>query len=222
LWELTGKAMATTATGVTYTLREPGKSVLAMASSPALVGSGGQPAESFLKRLFHRRKSNGSTDERNPSASFEPMDDGFASFVTPSPVCHPLLSKPVPRDDVFRPRPRTADSAIKSTPNKPSMRKARRMDIESQALRCAEMHKRSLRERERAAIEAAVDAKYVPEWGFYFKCYAEGRFNLSNPPEPPPKKPEYDHFAAPATLDEQKRLKVCMISPHLESAADMK
>lgn len=74
-----------------------------------------------------------------------------------------------------------------------------------------ELYTRSLRDREKAAMSAAVEGKYVQEWGFFIKCYAEGRFNLSNPPDPPPRKSEFDHLAAPIPPNEKQRLEVYLI-----------
>jgi hypothetical protein len=39
----------------------------------------------------------------------------------------------------------------------------------------AEAYTMSLRERESAAMSAAVEQKYVQEWGFFIKCYSEVR-----------------------------------------------
>ncbi|KAI9681137.1 MAG: hypothetical protein M1817_002419 [Caeruleum heppii] len=64
----------------------------------------------------------------------------------------------------------------------------------------------NLRQRETAALHAASDAKYVQDWGFYMKCYAEGRFNVSNPPEPPPRCFSFSYLTAPTPQDEVRRL----------------
>lgn len=73
-----------------------------------------------------------------------------------------------------------------------------------------ELYTRSLRDREQAAMSAAVESKYVQEWGFFIKCYSEGRFNLSNPPDPPPRRPGFDHLTAPVPPNEKQRLEVCL------------
>jgi hypothetical protein len=57
-------------------------------------------------------------------------------------------------------------------------------------------------------MAAATDRRYVQEWGFFIKCYSEGRFNLSNPPDPPPRRPEFNHLIAPLPPNERQRLKV--------------
>ena len=36
-----------------------------------------------------------------------------------------------------------------------------------------DMYTRNLEERERLAIRAAAEPKYIPEWGFFLKCYLE-------------------------------------------------
>lgn len=78
------------------------------------------------------------------------------------------------------------------------------------------LYTKHLREREQTAVLAAVTPRYVQEWGFFIKCYAEGRFNFSNPPDPPPRRPGFDHFSAPAPPSETQRLKVSpSISPPL-------
>lgn len=71
-----------------------------------------------------------------------------------------------------------------------------------------DLYTRSLRDRERIATEAALEAGHVREWGFFIKCYAEGRFNLSNPPDPPPMRPGFRGLPAPKPVGEEERLKV--------------
>lgn len=71
-----------------------------------------------------------------------------------------------------------------------------------------DVYTRNLRDRERVAMSAALEATHVREWGFFIKCYAEGRFNLSNPPDPPPRRPDFVHLVAPAPPEEMERLKV--------------
>ncbi|KAF8541161.1 hypothetical protein BDD12DRAFT_530334 [Trichophaea hybrida] len=170
--------------------------------------------KSFLRRLFHRSKI------RNSDYSSRSGDSSFGSadmmVMTPSPHTHPLLSKPYPRDDVLvgRSRPSTlvfsthggtspcrlSNPAVTKTSDAGSI-----YSVNTSA--AADMYRRSLREREKAAMAAATDCKYVQEWGFFIKCYSEGRFNVSNPPDPPPRRPEFNHLTAPAPPDERQRLK---------------
>lgn len=78
------------------------------------------------------------------------------------------------------------------------------------------MHSR--RVRPVAAATAAVEAqmmavggegRFVQEWGFFLKCYAEGRFNMSNPPDPPPRRGGWGYLTAPVPAGEKERLEVC-------------
>ncbi|KAI9813737.1 MAG: hypothetical protein M1826_002382 [Phylliscum demangeonii] len=72
----------------------------------------------------------------------------------------------------------------------------------------AEVYTKGLRAREALAIQAAAEPRDVQEWGFFLKCYAEGRYNLSHPPEPPPRKPSFRHLPAPAPASESTRIQV--------------
>ena len=77
---------------------------------------------------------------------------------------------------------------------------------------------------------AAAENKYIREWGFFLKCYAEvgsfntplhtiacepltyvwqqqGRYNLSTPPDPPPRRAEFTYLPAPAPPNEAERVK---------------
>ncbi|KAF8417911.1 hypothetical protein BGX38DRAFT_1243089 [Terfezia claveryi] len=62
------------------------------------------------------------------------------------------------------------------------------------------------------ASQETISSKFsredgILEWDFFVKCYSEGRFNLSNPPEPPYQRPQLQYFSAPIPIDEAARLK---------------
>lgn len=188
--------------------------------------------KSFLKRLFNRSKPRApSTIVSNPSTPGSTLDfprkmsASGSTIVTmsPSPHTHPLLSKPFARDEL-RPRtPLTKYSHLDGTISTGGegfvhSRKVAALTVAGSQLTDEgfnsnferELYTRSLRDREQAAMSAAVESKYVQEWGFFIKCYSEGRFNLSNPPDPPPKRPGFDHLTAPVPPNEKQRLEVCL------------
>jgi hypothetical protein len=101
-----------------------------------------------------------------------------------------LLSKPYARDE-FRLRRRRHHQTLYdgSGPRKPKLRVGSALSTSGGDNNgtAADLYRRSLRDREKLAMAAAMDPRYVQEWGFFIKCYAEGRFNLSNPSDPPPR-----------------------------------
>lgn len=184
--------------------------------------------KSFLKRLFNRSKSRVPTGVIKTS-TIDLSREGSASehtvfAMSPSPNTHPLLSKPFARDEL---RPRTplakyshldgtilagGEGFVHSRKMAAlALAKGRTGGYCSSPSSERELYTKSLRDREQAAMSAAVEGKYVQEWGFFIKCYAEGRFNLSNPPDPPPRKLEFDHLTAPIPPNEKDRLQVCIV-----------
>ncbi|TGZ80059.1 hypothetical protein EX30DRAFT_372569 [Ascodesmis nigricans] len=169
-----------------------------------------------------------------------------AFILTPSPNTHPLLAKPRARDEVRprhkrsfyrQPTPGQTDSVSHARREAERALESRRRESKSSYGRTStavssrghtpcnsdgtqDLYTRNLRGRERIAMDAALTAQYVREWGFFIKCYAEGRFNMSNPPDPPPRRPDYNHLVAPAPPNEKERLqavKTCNISLPLSS-----
>ncbi|CUS07711.1 unnamed protein product [Tuber aestivum] len=179
--------------------------------------------KSFLKRLFNRGKPRAATLPTSHS-TFE-LSERYARrennffVLPPSPHTHPLLSKPYARDEL-RPRSSTNYSHLDGSivtggdgfihaRRVAAMRPAGRSvdsGVSPEREREREMYARGIREREKAAREAAVEGRYVQEWGFFIKCYAEGRFNVSNPPDPPPRRPDFNHLTAPLPPNEKQRL----------------
>ncbi|KAH0553420.1 hypothetical protein GP486_006510 [Trichoglossum hirsutum] len=58
-----------------------------------------------------------------------------------------------------------------------------------------------------AAANSTVEVGYGQEWNFFVRCYAEGRFNISNPPDPPPRPSDFNHLIAPTPPNETERLR---------------
>ena len=146
----------------------------------------------------------------------------------PSPHTHPLLSKPFARDELRNKgvlRVSSSHGDLMSMAGRHRYTRSRSWRTDADELNEADeeteewgqrmggrskrdSYARNLRTREKTAVEAAMDGRYVSEWGFFIKCYAEGRFNVSNPPDPPPRRPEFVHLAAPVPSDERVRMKV--------------
>lgn len=193
---------------------------------------------SFLKRLFNRSKTRSparATNASNVSASYSTVDlsekysrhhhhqqgawgdDGRMFALPPSPHTHPLLSKPYARDEL-RPRSSLLSYHLDGDDGLAGRKLARGgrcvngrgvvLEGGGGAGGGGDVRARSIREREWVARAAAVEGRYVQEWGFFIKCYAEGRFNVSNPPDPPPRRPGFDHLAAPLPPNERERLEV--------------
>jgi hypothetical protein len=181
-------------------------------------GSSDSMERSFLKRMFAWKTPQLDSSSHRQLPSLGKNENGNESdtifIMTPNPACHPLLSKPVARDEI---RPRTNPRIIDPPRLKATIKKIEKPEQLEDSLTCderpttmtgIEMYKRNLRDREQAAMSAAIDRNYVQEWGFFIKCYSEGRFNVSNPPDPPPRRPEFNRLTAPAPPSERQRLKV--------------
>ncbi|KAI9819564.1 MAG: hypothetical protein M1827_007014 [Pycnora praestabilis] len=150
--------------------------------------------------------------------------------MAPSPHTHPLLSRPYAREEqlqgllgVTRQRPSTDGSTLALARQKAGVALAGAGDIfedygssqkslprsraDNQALPTTrEVYTMNLRQREVIAMKAAADPRHIKDWGFYIKCYSEGRFNISTPPDPPSRKPEFNYLAAPNPPYERERL----------------
>jgi hypothetical protein len=196
-------------------------------SLAAAVAAAARPSDrSFLKRLFNRSKTrranavptSHSTADLSEKYSYRgEAGGGFA--LPPSPHTHPLLSKPYARDEL---RPRSSMLNYHLDGGDGFHRKPARAGRSENGGgggvapegggrgggAGGDVRARSIRERERAAKAAAVEGRYVQEWGFFIKCYAEGRFNVSNPPDPPPRRPGFNHLTAPLPPNERERLEV--------------
>ena len=200
------------------------RSAFSDSSSSSLVA---RPTDkSFLKRWFNRGKPRAATipishSTFDLSEKYARHENNFFAL-PPSPHTHPLLSKPYARDEL---RPRSSTNHLRPDGSivaggdgsaharkVAAMRPAgRSVDSGVSPEREREVNARGIREREKAAREAAVEGRYVQEWGFFIKCYAEGRFNVSNPPDPPPRRPDFDHLTAPLPPNEKQRLEVCIL-----------
>lgn len=206
----------------------PSQSAFSHSSAPSLM-SDRSLDKSFLKRMFSRGKARFSqgtlSSNRRPNATRSAPESPVIFGMTPSPHTHPLLSKPSARDEL-RTSYRQSKRIIRSSshgdlssakaryprPRKFGLQQGSVEDDDSvdvYNLTSPDMYARNLRSRERVAMDAAIDGRYVSEWGFFIKCYSEGRFNVSNPPDPPPRRPDFNHLAAPVPPNERRRLQVC-------------
>lgn len=152
--------------------------------------------------------------------------DASVFVMMPSPHTHPLLSKPCARDELS-PRPPTFTFSSNTGAISPSMggfAHARKMAVTgaerkssfagveaplgSPRLVPPDTYTKERREEERATRGPSPTSTTVLEWSFFIKCYAEGRFNVSTPPDPPPKRPSFESLSAPLPPNEKQRLKV--------------
>ncbi|KAI9790174.1 MAG: hypothetical protein M1816_005374 [Peltula sp. TS41687] len=146
----------------------------------------------------------------------------------PSPCTHPLVNRPEAREEYprgLRPvlkhskkKDDMDDSVLTSARKKallmtssssPLFRPMTTLSIDSTASlpSPAQIYTKALRVRETTAIEVSAGHRYVQDWGFWLKCYSEGRFNLSRPPVPPPLKPSFTYLSAPLPPNELERIK---------------
>ncbi|KAI9824226.1 MAG: hypothetical protein M1832_002033 [Thelocarpon impressellum] len=210
-----------------------------VANAPQTSTASSSRPDKFLKRLFSR---NLKAPEPSADDLLDPGGGSLSTFrVTPSPHTRPLLSKPVPREEVIQfcgeaaantssglaPAgiPVHADTTGSDSvdekgqgPGGGNDASPRNLGAESGLVSSGRARDNTetfappvqglsaFRDREKVAMEAASEARYVPEWSLFMKYYVEGRFNISNPPEPPPRGPDFGYLSAPAPLDEAKRL----------------
>lgn len=183
------------------------------ASTTSLASTAAPPDRSFLKRLFNRHRpratpSPASSTSSTTSTAAAATTTSQHTSMAPSPHTHPLLAKPCARDEL---RPRTP------------LAKYSHLDGTISAGGEGFVHsRRVLAVRERAVTEVGSvgqgqgqgmgmgmgEGRFVQEWGFFIKCYAEGRFNLSNPPDPPPRRAGFEYLVAPTPPGEKARLEV--------------
>lgn len=153
----------------------------------------------FIRHLFARYPNESSLATFAALPSFDPPLSRAKSMgdisTTPSPHTRPLLSSPVARDETIQGHLQVA-IAKGSTPKRGNSQFAaarrnaeviRSADTESSTTHLStgshEAHRRPisareiyttvLREREKCATVAAAESRYIREWGFYLKCYAE-------------------------------------------------
>ncbi len=212
----------------------------------------------LFKHLFtrHSEDSTLGTSAALPIFDQPPQKDENIDHVStaPSPHTHPLLTRPVARDEAIQghlqvaiakgvtPRPADAQFAavrrdaeivrMANTESSPARLRAGSYDIRSRRATARDIYTSVLRDREKTAMTAAAETRYIGEWGFFLKCYAEvrwyckrlgivpgllrttdgdmitqGRYNVSTPPDPPPRRAAFVYLAAPAPPNEVERLK---------------
>lgn len=170
-----------------------------------IVTGGRHPQRRKLFRNVFRRQSQESmlgSSAALPSFDQPPQDDEKIDNVSmaPSPHTHPLLARPVARSEAIQGHlqvaiakgitPRASDAQfaaarrdaerVRGATTDPSPVRLR-LDSEETHGRPAtarDVYTRTLREREMTALNAAAETRYIREWGFFLKCYAEVRRNL--------------------------------------------
>ncbi|KAH0545081.1 hypothetical protein FGG08_000852 [Glutinoglossum americanum] len=202
-------------------------------SQISLAASGQQTIDRsrFLKRIFSRQNKSSKNQSALEQSQYGEFDyDHIGSDIPkmgPSPHTHPLLAKPYARDELTHHRPhskhceRLSESTIPTARRKGELALASRsVSVKSttgespksngsNANNSPESNNSDPGEGETAAVvaNAAIEVKYGQEWDFFIRCYAEGRFNISNPPDPPPRPPNFSYLTAPAPPDEVERLR---------------
>ncbi|KAI9885541.1 MAG: hypothetical protein M1823_002680 [Watsoniomyces obsoletus] len=177
-------------------------------------------------------------------------DDEGPIYIPPSASARPLQNRPQPREDRFQglfPPGGAAQDITRleeqrernpaTTMVRDAHRRAlevtsisgpitrslvtRSIDSDESLMAPAHFYAKELRDREQLAIQVALEPKYVNEWGFFLKCYAEGRFNVSRPPQPPPRKITFQFLPALSPSDEIERLKavkrIGAMGPHWDA-----
>ncbi|RPB27657.1 hypothetical protein L211DRAFT_834515 [Terfezia boudieri ATCC MYA-4762] len=161
--------------------------------------------DSFLHWLLNRKSRSGKSTSSQQDCEYGQFPDAPVFTMTPSPNTHPLLTKPFPRDEVLGGASITA--AI------PGL--GWRTGAGPLTQRYASWHSHlspNITDPRSMIGQETISSKFsrkdsILEWDFFVKCYSEGRFNLSNPPEPPSQRPRFQYFSAPIPIDEDARLK---------------
>lgn len=153
----------------------------------------------ILKHFFTRQSEAYESATTSRSTDSPPLPNDLESVtyvpVGPSPHTHPLLSKPVARDETIQGQLKVAISkGAPASARTPRLNEVR-SDYEpghvydphaTSASPCAssytdcltsptsrEIYTAVLRERERTAMFSASETRYVREWSLYLKNYAE-------------------------------------------------
>ncbi|KAI9889138.1 MAG: hypothetical protein M1814_005729 [Vezdaea aestivalis] len=203
-----------------------------LASTPSTPTSPDRSA--FMRRLFSRSSKSKPAVQAPPSTENAGYRNQRAynptAVIGPSPHTHPLLVRPRARDEKMmgslgasQTRPSTAVSHFSQAESRSASRIAMASIPEtadtkslpdppvSERFSDDEDEDEDLSElivghREQIALDCASGKKYVQEWNFFLRCYAEGRFNTSNPPDSPPAHTSFKYLQAPYPPNEGDRL----------------
>ncbi|KAK6504141.1 hypothetical protein TWF506_002349 [Arthrobotrys conoides] len=155
---------------------------------------------------------------------------GYVSIWNDSPVVKPLKSQLVPREarvtdtripnlKVLAQPPRSAmrDSTASSTKsiydeqeeqekeNSITIEKEKSTKSDVSITRTMEIgHRRLLEEMANYCSREPSDRK---EWGYWFEAYTKGHYNMSHPPQTPPRKASLSWIPTPFPADEPERLR---------------
>ncbi|KAK6541048.1 hypothetical protein TWF694_008426 [Orbilia ellipsospora] len=157
--------------------------------------------------------------------------DDFPRIWNDSPVVNPLKNRPRPREERMpssmairantgqtesvvaprMPKLRASTPDLRQTPRYAEMRtNARAMHMivrnrtdQTAGYKIELKHRRLLEEMANNCARELEDRK---EWGYWFKAYTDGRYNMSNPPQTPPRDPLLLWIPTPFPADEVDRL----------------
>ncbi len=155
-----------------------------------------------LLNLFTARDSHAALSSFAALPSFDRPPTTYESSdvvsMAPSPHTRPLLSRPIAREEAIHGCLQVA--IAKGVKPKPSMSQFATARREAEVLRIAkheplpvctstvsdeaqqrfitarDIYTTILRDRELCAMNAAAESRYIREWGFFLKCYAEVRY----------------------------------------------
>ena len=175
-------------------------SVLALIPVSTIVTTG-RPStrRQMLRQFFTRHSDESSSAALSTLPGVSPpsgIDEGMGYVSSaPSPHTRPLLSRPVARDEAIHghlqvaiargatPRRDVAQFAavrrdaevmrISNTESIPVRSSAGSYESQRRPGTAREIYTTVLREREKCALIAAAESRYIREWGFFLKCYAE-------------------------------------------------
>ncbi|KAI9878941.1 MAG: hypothetical protein M1830_010059 [Pleopsidium flavum] len=202
-------------------------------AASTIITAGRPQRRQLIKHIFTRHSEDSASGMSAALPSFDqpPQKDENIDAVStaPSPHTHPLLTRPIARDEAIQghlqvaiakgttPRPADAQFAaarrdaekvrMSNTAPLPTRLSADSYEIRRRPTTACDIYTKFLRDREKTAMTAAAQTRYIPEWGFFLKCYAEGRYNISTPPDPPPRHAPFLYLPAPAPPNEVERLK---------------
>ncbi len=155
-----------------------------------------------LLNLFTARDSHAALSAFAALPSFDRPPTKYESrdvvAMTPSPHTRPLLSRPIARDEAIHGNLQVAIAkGVTPKPSESQFATARR-DAEilritkaepmparisavsdggqPRSIMACDIYTTMLRDREMCAMKAAAESRYIGEWSFFLKCYAEVRY----------------------------------------------
>ncbi|RDW84658.1 hypothetical protein BP6252_02248 [Coleophoma cylindrospora] len=187
--------------------------------------------KSFLNLLFGKqssslkqKKSFADLSEKQDIGDMTTRHDSLAGLViTPCPYIRPLEFKMEARVEPFLPKRERLLSVTalededetfqhiaagkSSQPSTPLGSVAQRSGFRRHEWEAdVDISQSIASQRESVAIASALDSIYVPDWCSYIQSYAEGRFSLVAPPQPPPRASDFEYLPAVFPHDEENRI----------------